>query len=92
MQPQPQRVRDLDLLHVDLVALDLQIEHDGHRLELTGSHSRLVAKFPTLPALFHYGRLFRLSRNWIPQNASLYVEWRPFRVLLKRTHGKDANE
>ena len=79
MPLQTQPVLDLDLLAVNLL-----IEHDGHKLKLTGSDSRFVASFPTLAAFFHFGRVFWNSKNRVPPQASLHLEWRPFRVLLKK--------
>ena len=91
MPLQPQRGPSLDLLDLNLVDVDLQVEHDGHTLKLTGSDSRFVARFSTLAALFHFGRVFWFFRKRIPRRASLQVEWRPLRVLLKRAQRKSAN-
>ena len=90
MPLQAQRGPSLDLLDLNLVDVDLLVEHDGHKLKLNGSDSRFVARLPTLVSLFHFGGLFWSLRKRIPQQASLHMEWRPFRVLLKRARGKDA--
>jgi len=37
--------------------VDLLIERKGHQLQLTGSGTRFVAKFPTLSALLHFDSL-----------------------------------
>lgn len=84
MPLQPQRGPNLDQVDLNLVDVDLLIEHDGHKLKLTGSDSRFVARFPTLAAVLHFGRVFWTSRKRVPRQASLHVEWRPFCVLLKK--------
>ncbi len=63
--------------------VDLLIEHGGHQLKLKGSGMCFAAKFPTLRSLFHFFRIFWLSRDRIPQEASFQVEWRRLRIPVK---------
>lgn len=70
---QPRPVLDVDLL----------IEHGGHHLKLRGSGMRFAVRFPTLPSLFHFLRIFWAFRKRIPQDASLQVEWHRLRIPVK---------
>lgn len=70
--------RPLPVLDVDLL-----IEHGGHQLKLRGSGTRFSVRAPTLLSLFHYLRISWASRNRIPREASVHVEWRRFRVPVK---------
>ncbi len=73
MSPRPQLNLDVDLL----------IEQGGHRFKLTGSETRLVARFPTLRSLFHYSRFFWPAMDRMPKSLSLVVEWWRFRVEVR---------
>lgn len=63
--------------------VDLLIEHGGHQVKLKGSGMCFAAKFLTLRSLFHFFRIFWLSRKRIPREASFQVEWRRLRIPVK---------
>lgn len=75
MPTQPQL--DLDLGRLDV---DLLIEHEGHRMKLTGSQNRFAAEFSSLVSLFHYARTFWSQRKIAPPGTSLSIGWRGLRL------------
>ncbi len=60
--------------------LDLQIEHEGHRLALQGSGRQFVAKFQSLRALIHFGLRVWPFRKLAPASLRLRIEWKGRRL------------
>jgi hypothetical protein len=56
--------------------LDIQIEHEGHKLGLQGSGREFVAKFESLRALVHFGLRAWPFRKLAPSSCRLQVEWK----------------
>ena len=63
--------------------VDLQIEHGGHHLKLTGSGMRFVARFPTLISIVHFAPIFWPVRKNLPSPASVRIEWRKLGITVK---------
>lgn len=56
--------------------LDLALEHAGHRVILTGASGWFVARFASLPSLWHFARLYLRDRRRLPRGFSVRLEWR----------------
>ncbi len=63
--------------------IDLQIEHGGHQLKLTGSGMRFVARFPTLLSIVHFTPIFWPVRKILPSEARVRIEWRGLGIAVR---------
>ncbi|MDZ4796569.1 MAG: hypothetical protein SGI92_00295 [Bryobacteraceae bacterium] len=63
--------------------VDLQIEHGGHDLKLTGSGMRFVARFPTLLSTVHFVPIFWSVRKSLTCEAYVRIEWRGLGIAIR---------
>ncbi len=66
-----------------VIEVDLLIEHDGRHLTVRGSGRNFVAKFPSLPSLFHFARIFWAHRTEAPIDAIVQIAWRRLSIPVK---------
>jgi hypothetical protein len=63
--------------------VDLAIEHDGHRLHLTGRDPEFTAEIPSFLSLLHFLRAGWPYRYLLPAGRTLSVRWWKVRAAFR---------